>query len=75
MPSKPLRHHYINSRGIDYPEGTPRNNDVITTPKRRRFNVIMTLLLRHVSVGYEYRITGALSSLRGDFNYLRYQFI
>ena len=36
------------SRG---PEGTWRNNNVIMTPKRRRFDVIMTLLLRRVSAG------------------------
>ena len=33
------------------PTNTRRNNNVIITPKRRHFGAIMTLLLRHVSVG------------------------
>ena len=33
------------------PEGTRRNNNVTITSKRRRFDVIMTLLLRHMSTG------------------------
>ena len=33
------------------PANTRRNNNAIITPKRRRFDVIMTLLLRHVPAG------------------------
>ena len=32
----------------NFPAGTCRNYNVIMTSKRRRFGVIMTLLLRHV---------------------------
>ena len=40
-----------------HPVGTRRNNNVIMTSKGRRFDVIMTLLLRHVPAGilYTYR--------------------
>ena len=34
----------------NYPVGTQRNDNVIITPKRR-FDVMMTLLLRCVSIG------------------------
>ena len=34
-----------------HPTGTLRNNNVIMTSKRRRFDVIVTLLLRRVSAG------------------------
>ena len=37
--------------GEDNPADMRRNDSVIITSKRRRFDVIMTLLLRHVSVG------------------------
>ena len=41
---------------IGYPAGTRRNNNVIMTSKRRRFDVIMTSLLRHVPTGLVYNV-------------------
>ena len=38
------------------PTGTRRNNNVITTSKRRRFDVVMTLFLRFVSLGWFYSL-------------------
>ena len=41
----------IPMRYVTYPEDTRRNDNVIMTSKRRRFDVLMTLLLRRVFVG------------------------
>ena len=40
------------------PADTWRNNNVIMTSKRRRFDEIMTLSMRGVSAGNAFRITG-----------------
>ena len=37
---------------ISYPAGTWRNNNVIITTSRRRFDAIITSLLRRVPTGY-----------------------
>ena len=37
---------------LHFPVGTQRNDNVIITSKRRRFDVIMTLLLRRVPAGF-----------------------
>ena len=42
----------IADRSVTFPASTRRNNSVIITSKRRRFDVIMTLLLRCVPAGY-----------------------
>ena len=39
-----------------YPADIRRNNNDIMTSKRRRFDVIMVLLLRHVPAGQEFRL-------------------
>ena len=41
----------VRDLGFNEQDGTWRNNNVIITSKRRRFDVIMTLLLRHVPAG------------------------
>ena len=43
-------HRYVLEH-MQAPSGQRRNNNVIMTSKRRRFDVIMTLLLRIVPVG------------------------
>ena len=47
------------------PADTCRNNNVIITSKRRRFDVIM-MLLRHVPTGYTYGLP-SLSYLEVEF--------
>ena len=42
----------IADRRVTFPAGTRRNDSVIITSKWRRFDVIMTLLLRCVPAGY-----------------------
>ena len=50
----------MRSAGMPNPADTQRNDDVIITSKRRRFDVIMTLLLRHVPAG-QYAYCGVVT--------------
>ena len=50
-----VRHLFWRLGETSYPADTQRKNNVIMTPKRRRdviFDVVMTLLMRRVPVGY-----------------------
>ena len=43
---------YINKNTSTFPVGTWRNVNIIITSKRRRFDVVIVLLLRRVPVGF-----------------------
>ena len=53
------------------PAGTRRNDDLIITSKRRRFDVTMTLLLRHVSVGM-FTVTETDTKMSSKWQYLTF---
>ena len=64
----------VPSHNLHYPADTRRNDTVIMTSKRRRFDVIMTLSLRHVPVGWWWqRPMIPLDMVAQSHNELRWQ--